>query len=91
MNKTELTAAIAEKTEQPKAKVAEVLNAFFDTVAEQLKKGETVQIIGFGNFEVAKYEGRTGRNPRTGETITIPAGKRPKFTPGASLKKAVAE
>lgn len=90
MNKTELIAAIAEKTEQPKAKVADVLNAFFDTVAEQLTKGEAVQIIGFGNFEIAEYAGRTGRNPRTGEPIEIPAGKRPKFTAGAALKKAVA-
>ena len=70
MNKTELTAAIAEKTELPKAKVADVLNAFFDTVAEQLG---------------------TGRNPQTGATLTIPAGKRPKFTAGSSLKKAVAK
>ena len=90
MNKTELTAVIAEKTAQPKAKVAEVLNAFFDTVAEQLAKGEPVQIIGFGNFEVAEYAGRTGRYPQTGKPIEIPAGKRPKFTAGNSLKKAVA-
>ena len=89
MNKTELTVAIAEKTELPKAKVADVLNAFFDTVAEQLGKGEAVQIIGFGNFEVAEYASRTGRNPQTG--ATIPAGKRPKFTAGSSLKKAVAK
>ena len=88
MNKTELTAAIAEKTELPKAKVADVLNAFFDTVAEQLGKGEAVQIIG---FEVAEYAARTGRNPQTGATLTIPAGKRPKFTAGSSLKKAVAK
>ena len=89
--KTELTVAIAEKTELPKAKVADVLNAFFDTVAEQLGKGEAVQIIGFGNFEVAEYASRTGRNPQTGATLTIPAGKRPKFTAGTSLKKAVAK
>ena len=73
MNKTELTVAIAEKTELPKAKVADVLNAFF------------------GNFEVAEYASRTGRNPQTGATLTIPAGKRPKFTAGSSLKKAVAK
>ena len=90
MNKTELTAAIAEKTEFPKAKVADVLNAFFDTVAEQLGKGEAVQIIGFGNFEVADYKARTGRNPQTGAVLEIPAGKRPKFTAGSALKKAVA-
>ena len=91
MNKTELTVAIAEKSELPKAKVADVLTAFFDTVAEQLGKGEAVQIIGFGNFEVAEYASRTGRNPQTGATLTIPAGKRPKFTAGSSLKKAVAK
>ena len=50
-----------------------------------------MQIIGFGNFEVAEYAARTGRNPQTGATLTIPAGKRPKFTAGSSLKKAVAK
>lgn len=91
MNKTELIAAIAEKTELSKAKTADVLNAFIDTVGEQLAKGESVQIIGFGNFDVSEYAARTGRNPQTGKELTIPAGKRPKFTAGAALKKAVSK
>lgn len=90
MNKTELTIALAEKTGCTKADVAKVLNGFVEVVEEQLAQGASVQIIGFGTFETSKYEERTGRNPQTGKTITIPAGVRPKFTPGAALKKAVA-
>lgn len=90
MNKTELTAAVAEKAGISKTDAAKALNAFFETVAEELGKGQAVQIIGFGNFEVADYKARTGRNPQTGAVLEIPAGKRPKFTPGAALKKAVA-
>lgn len=89
MSKTELTAAIAASTDTPKAKVAEVLNAFYDLVADQLSKGESVQIIGFGTFEVAEYAPRTGRNPLTGAPIQIAGGKRPKFTAGSKLKAAV--
>ncbi len=89
MNKSELIAAIAEKAEVSKAEAGRVLMAFSDTVTEALAKGESVQIIGFGTFEVSEYGARTGRNPATGKTIQIPAGKRPKFTAGASLKKAV--
>lgn len=89
MNKTELTAAVAEKSGMSKAEAAKALNAFFETVEGALAKGESVQIIGFGTFEVSEYAARTGRNPQTGATLEIPAGKRPKFVPGAALKKAV--
>lgn len=64
MNKTELTAAVAQKAGLSKSDAAKVLGAFFETVSEELSKGQAVQIIGFGNFEVADYKARTGRNPR---------------------------
>lgn len=89
MNKSELTAAIAEKAQVSKADAGRMLAAFIDTVTESLAKGESVQIIGFGTFEVSEYGPRTGRNPSNGQTIEIPAGKRPKFSAGAALKKAV--
>ena len=89
MNKTELTAAVAEKAGMSKAEAAKALNAFFETVEGALAKGESVQIIGFGTFEVSEYAARTGRNPQTGAALEIPAGKRPKFVPGAALNKAV--
>ena len=84
MNKTELVAAMAEKTELSKA-----LKAFTDVVAEELKKGEKVQLVGFGTFEVAEREAREGRNPRTGETMTIAASKSPKFKAGKALKDSL--
>ena len=89
MNKTELTAAVAEKAGLSKVDAAKAVSAFCDTIEAALAKGESVQIIGFGTFEVGTYAARTGRNPQTGETLEIPAGKRPKFTPGTTLKKAV--
>ena len=73
MNKTELVAAMAEKTELSKKDAEKALKAFTDVVAEELKKGEKVQLVGFGTFEVAEREAREGRNPRTGETMTIAA------------------
>lgn len=89
MNKTELVAAIAEKTELSKKDAEKALKAFTDVVAEELKKGEKVQLVGFGTFEVAEREAREGRNPRTGETMTIAASKSPKFKAGKALKDAV--
>lgn len=89
MNKTELVAAMAEKTELSKKDAEKALKAFTDVVAEELKKGEKVQLVGFGTFEVAEREAREGRNPRTGETMTIAASKSPKFKAGKALKDAV--
>ena len=71
MNKTELVAAIAEKTELSKKDAEKALKAFTDVVAEELKKGEKIQLVGFGTFEVAERPARTGRNPMTGKTIEI--------------------
>lgn len=86
MNKTELVAAMAEKTELSKKDAEKALKAFTDVVAEELKKGEKVQLVGFGTFEVAEREAREGRNPRTGETMTIAASKSPKFKAGKALR-----
>ena len=89
MNKTELIAAIAEKTELSKKDAEKAVKAFTDVVSEELKKGEKVQIVGFGTFEVAERPAREGRNPRTGETMTIAATKAPKFKAGKALKDMV--
>ena len=89
MNKAELVAAIAAKTELSKKDSEKALKAFIDVVAEELKKGEKVQLVGFGTFEVAKRAAREGRNPRTGETMTIAASKAPKFKAGKALKDSI--
>ena len=89
MNKTELVAAMAEKTELSKKDAEKALKAFTDVVAEEVKKGEKVQLVGFGTFEVAEREAREGRNPRTGETMTIAASKSPKFKAGKALKDSL--
>lgn len=89
MNKTELVAAMAEKTELSKKDAEKALKAFTDVVAEELKKGEKVQLVGFGTFEVAEREAREGRNPRTGETMSIAASKSPKFKAGKALKDSL--
>ena len=89
MNKTELVAAIAEKTGLTKKDAEGAVKAFTDTVAEQLKAGEKIQLVGFGTFEVAERAARTGKNPQTGEAIKIPASKAPKFKAGKALKDVV--
>ena len=89
MNKTELVAAIAEKTGLTKKDAEGAVKAFTDTVAEQLKAGDKIQLVGFGTFEVSEREAREGRNPLTGEKITIAASKNPKFKAGKALKDMV--
>ena len=89
MNKNELIARVAEKTGQSKSSAAEAVEATFSEIEAALRKGDEVRIVGFGNFVVAKRAASTGRNPRTGETINIPASKTPKFRPGKALKDAV--
>ena len=89
MNKTELVAAIAEKTELTKKDAEKALKAFTDVVAEELKKGEKIQLVGFGTFEVVKRAARTGVNPATGKKIKIKASKAPKFKAGKALKDSV--
>ena len=89
MNRTELIAAMAEKTELSKKDAEKALKAFTDVVAEELKKGEKIQLVGFGTFEVSERAAREGRNPRSGETMTIAASKSPKFKAGKALKKYI--
>lgn len=74
MNKAELVAAMADKTGLSKKDAEKALKAFTDVVAEELKKGEKIQLVGFGTFEVSERAARTGRNPQTGKEMNIPTG-----------------
>ncbi len=89
MNKTDLASEIAKKTKLSKAKAWETLNATFEAIKGSLKKGQKVSLIGFGSFLVRQRKARTGRNPKTGETIQIKARKVPAFSAGSALKKSV--
>lgn len=89
MNKTELVAAMAEQAGLSKKDAEAALKAFTDVVAEQLKKGDKIQLVGFGTFEVAERAAREGRNPQTGEVMPIAASKAPKFKAGKALKDMV--
>ncbi|AJD91310.1 MULTISPECIES: HU family DNA-binding protein [Jeotgalibacillus] len=89
MNKTELINAVAESAELSKKDATKAVDAVFDTVQDALAKGDKVQLIGFGNFEVRERAARKGRNPQTGEEIEISASKVPAFKPGKALKDAV--
>ena len=89
MNRMELVAVIAEKTELSKKDAEKALKAFTDVVAEELKKGEKIQLVGFGTFEVSERPAREGRNPQTGQTMQIAASKAPKFKAGKALKDAL--
>ncbi len=90
MNKAELVSAIAEKAGIDKKKdVDKVVKAFVDVVTETLVKGDKISLIGFGTFEVRKTSARTGKNPRTGAEVKIPAKNAPKFKAGKALKDAV--
>ena len=89
MNKTELVAAMASKADLSKKDAEAALKAFTDVVAEELKKGEKIQLVGFGTFEVSERPEREGRNPKTGEAMTIAASRTPKFKAGKALKDQV--
>ena len=89
MNKTELVAAIAEQTQLSKKDTEAALKAFIDVVSAELKNGGKVQLVGFGTFEVSERAAREGRNPQTGESMTIAASKAPKFKAGKALKDLV--
>ena len=88
-NKQDLIAKVAETAELSKKQATLVVNTVFDTISESLANGEKVQIIGFGGFDVRERAERKGRNPQTGEEITIPASKVPGFRAGKALKDAV--
>jgi DNA-binding protein HU-beta len=89
MNKAELITAVAESAGIKKVDAEKALKAFVDVVTEELVKGEKVQLVGFGTFEISERPERTGRNPQTKKPITIPASRAPKFKAGKALKDAV--
>ena len=89
MNKAELIADVAERMSDSKMKAEEAVNAVFDAITAALRKGDDVRLVGFGTFSAARRKAREGRNPRTGETIQIPASTQPKFSPGKGLKDAL--
>ena len=91
MNKTELIAAMAEQSGLSKKDAEAALKAFTDVVANELKANGKVQLVGFGTFEVSERAAREGRNPQTGETMTIAASKAPKFKAGKALKDMINE
>ena len=89
MNKNDLVAAVADSAGLTKADAAKAVDAVFDNISGSLKKGGEVRLVGFGTFSVVNRKATTGRNPRTGVTIQIPASKQPKFKAGKGLKDAV--
>ena len=89
MNKTELIAAVADKTQLSKKDSEAAITAVFEAISEALAQQEKVQLVGFGSFEVKTRAERVGRNPKTNETIQIPASKSPVFKAGKALKDAV--
>ena len=91
MNKTELVAAVAEKTAMSKKDSEKAVNALFEAVTEALVKGEKVQLVGFGTFDVKERAAHMGRNPRTKEAMEIPASRVAGFKVGKALKDAVAK
>ena len=91
MNKSELVAAAAQKTGLSKKNTEQVIDAVMEAIAASLAEGDKVQLVGFGMFDIKTRAERTGRNPRTNETIVIPEAKLPVFKPGKALKDAVAK
>jgi DNA-binding protein HU-beta len=89
MNKSDLVDAIAESAGLSKADAGRALDGVVDTITSALKSGQSVSLVGFGTFSVRDRAARTGRNPRTGETIQIAASKNPAFKAGKALKDAV--
>ena len=89
MNKNDLISSVAESSGLTKADAGRAVDGVFDSIASALTSGDDVRIVGFGSFSVANRAASTGRNPRTGEEIQIPASKQPKFKAGAPLKSAV--
>ncbi|MEO8673689.1 MAG: HU family DNA-binding protein [Tahibacter sp.] len=89
MNKTEFIGAVADTAELTKVDAAKAVEAVLETIKKALKKGDTISLVGFGTFAVRKRAARTGRNPRTGQTIKIKASKNPAFKAGKALKDAL--
>ncbi len=89
MNKNDLVAKVADLTDLSKVDTSRLVDSIFDTIEQALTAGDEVRLVGFGTFSVAKRAASTGRNPRTGEPMQIPASLRPKFKAGKGLKDAV--
>lgn len=89
MNKKQLAGKVGEKMGLSKAETERIIDSMLSSITEALVRGEKVRLVGFGNFVVRKRKGRVGRNPQTGEKITIGESKAPAFVPGINLKKAV--
>jgi len=89
VNKTELIDKVAQSADMNKAAATRAVEAIFNTIAASLREGDSVTLTGFGTFSVSNRSARNGRNPRTGETITIAASRNPKFKAGKGLKDAV--
>ncbi|MDR3498748.1 MAG: HU family DNA-binding protein [Parvibaculum sp.] len=89
VNKNDLIAEVADRTGLSRADATKAVDYVFDTITDSLKKGDEVRLVGFGTFTVSNRAATEGRNPRTGETIKIPASKQPKFKAGKGLKDAV--
>jgi DNA-binding protein HU-beta len=89
MNKSELVARVAERTDLTKKDAQKAVDAVLNSITEALRSGEKVQLLGFGNFQIRKRSARLGRNPQTGEKIEIAASKIPAFKPGKTLKEIV--
>lgn len=89
MNKNDLVAAVADRSDMSKADAAKAVDAVFDAIADSLKKGSEVRLVGFGTFSVSRRAASEGRNPRTGEKIKIPAQNQVKFKVGKGLKDSV--
>jgi DNA-binding protein HU-beta len=89
VNKSELIEKVAERADLNKASAARAVDAVFDSITQALRAGETINLVGFGTFSVGERAARSGRNPRTGETIDIAASRNPRFKAGKGLKDAV--
>ena len=89
MNKQDLIEKVAQSADIPKTKAAEAVDAVIGAIKASLKKGDDVRLVGFGTFTVSPRAATTGRNPRTGEPIKIPASKQPKFKAGKELKQTI--
>ena len=89
MNKAELVAKIAKDSKISKVSAENALNSFISNIKNALKRGQNVTLVGFGTFSVSKRKARTGRNPQTGRSMTIPAKKVPKFRAGKGLKQSI--
>lgn len=89
MNKNDLISEVADSADLSKADAGRAVDAVLDSISDALGKGDDVRLVGFGTFSVANRKATTGRNPRTGETIQIPASRQPKFKAGKALKDSV--